>query len=46
MPDVDKIIAFEDGMMDEDEIVEFFQSLIDSGMDWTSVETQFAKLEQ
>jgi len=32
---VDKIIDFESGMMDEDEIVEFFQELINTGMAWT-----------
>ena len=32
MPDVDKIMKYEEGLMDEDETVEFFQELIDSGM--------------
>jgi hypothetical protein len=32
---VNKIIAFESGEMDDDEIVEFFQELIDNGMAWT-----------
>ena len=32
MPDVDKIMKYENGEMDEDETVEFFQDLIDSGM--------------
>lgn len=31
---VDKIIAFENGDMDEDEVVEFFQELVDSGLAW------------
>jgi hypothetical protein len=31
---LDKIIAFEQGDLDEDEIVELFQSLIDSGLAW------------
>ena len=30
-PDVGKIMRYEDGEMDQDEIVEFFQELIDSG---------------
>ena len=34
MPDVDKIIRFENGEMDDDEVVEFFQSMIDSGVVW------------
>ncbi len=32
---VAKIIAFETGMMKEDEIVSFFQELIDNGTAWT-----------
>lgn len=31
---VDKIIAYENGELDEQEVVELFQSLIDSGMAW------------
>lgn len=31
----DKIIAYEDGLLDEKEIVEFFQELVDSGYDKT-----------
>lgn len=34
MPDLDKIIAFENGEMTEDELVEFFQGLVDTGMAW------------
>lgn len=34
MPDVDKIIRYEGGEMTEDEIVEFFQDMIDSGVCW------------
>ena len=31
---VDKIIAYEDGEMSEEEIIEFFQELINSGVAW------------
>jgi hypothetical protein len=34
MPDVDKIIRYELGEMDEQEVVMFFQDLIDSGLAW------------
>jgi len=34
MPDVGKIIAYENGEMDDDEIIEFFQDLVDSGVVW------------
>lgn len=34
VPDVGKIIAYESGEMDRDEMIEFFQELIDSGMAW------------
>jgi len=34
LPDVDAIIRYEQGEMGEEETVEFFQSLIDSGMAW------------
>jgi hypothetical protein len=34
MPDVAKIIAYEQGSMDEAEVVQFFQELIDSGLAW------------
>ena len=32
--DVDSIIRYEAGEMDEEETVEFFQNLIDSGLAW------------
>jgi hypothetical protein len=32
---VDQIIAYESGLMDEDETVEFFQQLVDTGLAWT-----------
>lgn len=36
MPDVvGQIIAFESGEMDEDETIDFFQQLIDTGLAWT-----------
>ena len=31
---IDKLIAFEQGDLDEDEVIEFFQGLIDSGLVW------------
>jgi len=31
---VDRIIAYEAGEMDEDEMVEFFQDLVDRGLVW------------
>ena len=34
MPDVTKIIAFEQGEMNEAEVVQFLQELIDSGLVW------------
>ncbi len=34
MPGVNKIIAYEQGDMDEAEVNEFFQELIDSGLAW------------
>jgi hypothetical protein len=34
MPDVNKIIAYENGEMDEEEMVDLFQGLVDSGMAW------------
>jgi hypothetical protein len=34
MSQVDKIIAFEQGELDEDGIIELFQELIDSGLAW------------
>lgn len=35
MIDVDKIIAYESGEMDEPEIIELFQELVDTGAAWT-----------
>jgi len=34
MDQVDKIIAFEQGDLDEEGIIELFQELIDSGLAW------------
>lgn len=34
MPNVDDIIAYENGEMDYDQMVEFFQGMIDSGVVW------------
>ena len=34
MPSVTKIIAYEKGEMNEEEIISFFQELIDSGVAW------------
>ena len=34
MADVNKIIAYESGEMTEEEVIEFFQSLIDEGIVW------------
>lgn len=34
MTDIDRIIAYESGEMDFDEMVNFFQSLIDSEVVW------------
>ena len=34
MPSVTKIIAYENGEMNEEEIISFFQELIDSGVAW------------
>ena len=34
MDQVDKIIAFEQGDLDEDGIIKLFQELIDSGLVW------------
>jgi hypothetical protein len=34
MVSIDKMMAFENGEMAEDEVVEFFQELIDTGMAW------------
>jgi hypothetical protein len=35
MDHVGKIMAYEAGEMDEDEVVQFFQELIDTGTAWT-----------
>jgi hypothetical protein len=35
MIDVDKIIRYEQGDMQEDEFIEFFQELIDTGHAWS-----------
>ena len=32
---VDKVIDYEDGQLDEDETIYFFQELINSGMAWS-----------
>ena len=32
---VDELMKYEDGRMDDDEIVELFQKLVDNGMAWT-----------
>lgn len=34
MPDIDKIMAFENGELDEDETIEFIQDGIDRGWVW------------
>lgn len=34
MPDVDQVMRYEQGEMDDDEIVEMFQKLVDTGMAW------------
>lgn len=34
MPDIDQLLRYEQGEMDEEETVEFFQGLIDSGIVW------------
>lgn len=34
MPDIDDIIAYENGEMDDDQKVEFFQGMIDTGVVW------------
>jgi hypothetical protein len=35
MPDIDKIISYEQGELDDDQTVELFQELINSGLAWT-----------
>lgn len=32
---IDKIIAYENGELSEEEVIELFQDLIDSGQTWT-----------
>lgn len=32
---VDKMISYENGEMDDEEVIAFFQELIDTGMAWT-----------
>ena len=32
---LDQIMQYENGEMEEDEIIEFYQKLIDNGMAWT-----------
>lgn len=34
MINVEKIMRYEDGQMDEEEFIEFFQELVDSGSAW------------
>lgn len=34
MDHLDKIIAYESGELEEEEIIELFQSMIDSGLAW------------
>ena len=34
MPNIDQIMKFENGEMEQDEVVEMFQELINSGMAW------------
>jgi hypothetical protein len=35
MPDIDDILAWENGEMDEEQEERFFQSLVDSGLAWS-----------
>jgi len=41
----DKILDFESGQMTEEEIIEFFQELIDSGMAW-SLQGTYGRMAQ
>jgi hypothetical protein len=34
MDQIDKIIAFENGELDGDEVIDLFQSLVNSGLAW------------
>jgi hypothetical protein len=34
MPNLDAMIAFENGELDEDGVVELFQDLVDTGLAW------------
>lgn len=34
IPTVNEIMAYEDGQMDEETMIDFFQRLVDSGMAW------------
>jgi hypothetical protein len=34
MPDVNKIIDYENGELEEDEVIELFQELVNSGLCW------------
>lgn len=33
-PDINLIMAYEDGQLDEEEIIDLFQALVDSGLAW------------
>lgn len=35
MPNIDKIIAFEHGELDEAEVIDLFQNLVDTGAAWS-----------
>jgi hypothetical protein len=35
MPSIDDIMAYEQGEMEEDQMVDFFQNLIDTGAAWS-----------
>lgn len=35
LPDVEKIMAYEEGSLSEEETLQLFQQLVDSGMAWT-----------
>jgi len=45
MDTVGKMMAFESGQMTEEEIIEFFQELIDSGMAW-SLQGTYGRMAQ